>query len=508
MLSVARFELVQQLRSHVFWVVFLLSAAMVGGAIGIEALRVGMAGADSPAAWVIRAHQIWTLFYLFTAAAFAGEAVLRDRQTGMAELVRATPAPAAGYALGRFLGATAAVLLCFLSVPLALAVGLAWRGTPASPALLGWAYAVLAAPNLLLGSALFFGLATATGRMSMGLVGAVALLTLYGLAEGAGAPLPPLAEPFGFAALATGESLWLHRLLWTAVALLLAAAGILGYARRPVGAAPRTAAIADPARAPRADPRSGQPMPRPRRPSPLTQLRVRLGFELTQTIATPVFAALLLLGIANTVARLWGPAAAGEGMAALLIRLIDAFQLVPIAIALFFAGELFWREQESGIDALIDAAPAPGAILYLAKLGALAALLAALALGTAATAALVAMLRGGAADWGLALTGYALPKAWEWILFGIATLAIQSVSASKLAGWGFTILYLIGLLAVDQLGWEAPWLRIGGYPGAPVPPELSGAAGVGGWRIGWSAAALLLVALGCLAAERRRAAQR
>ncbi|HEX8388229.1 MAG TPA: hypothetical protein VF636_04350, partial [Sphingomonas sp.] len=97
---IAGYELRQQLRGRVFLIVFAVSATMVLGAGAIDALRVGYDDL-SGAAGVVRVHLVWTLFYLFTAAAFVADAVLRDEQSGMAPLVRASPVAPAAYLFGR-----------------------------------------------------------------------------------------------------------------------------------------------------------------------------------------------------------------------------------------------------------------------------------------------------------------------------------------------------------------------------------------------------------------------
>lgn len=147
--AIAWFELRQQVRGRVFAIVFAVSVLMVAGAELIDAMRVGV-GEARGAASVLRVHQVWTLFYLFTAAAFVADAVLRDEQSGMAGMVAAAPAPRGRYLLGRFAGGFGAVLLCFLSVPLTLWAGALLGGTRAPAGAYALAFFGLAAPNLLL----------------------------------------------------------------------------------------------------------------------------------------------------------------------------------------------------------------------------------------------------------------------------------------------------------------------------------------------------------------------
>ena len=102
MLPVFAFELRQQLRSHVFWIVFAISGLMVAGALWIPELRVGLSatGSVDGVGAILRTHLVWTLFYLFTAAALSADAVLRDDLTGFAPIIRSAPIRRRDYLLG------------------------------------------------------------------------------------------------------------------------------------------------------------------------------------------------------------------------------------------------------------------------------------------------------------------------------------------------------------------------------------------------------------------------
>ena len=158
--AVAAFELRQQLRSQVFWVVFAISAAMVLGSVGVDALRVGVSAGvlRNGVEAIVQTHLVWTLFFMFTTAALVADAVLRDDITGFAPVMQALPLRRRDYVLGRFAGAFLTVLLCYLSVPLAMLAGasMPWIDPvtvgPVRP--LGYAFALgtMAVPNLLLSS--------------------------------------------------------------------------------------------------------------------------------------------------------------------------------------------------------------------------------------------------------------------------------------------------------------------------------------------------------------------
>jgi hypothetical protein len=516
-------EVRQQLGGRVFWIVFAVSVLMVAGSMAIDELRVGLAdeGARTGAAAIVRMHLVWTLFFLFTAAAFVGEAAVRDEVSGFADLVRATAVNSRSYALGRFLGAFGAVLLCFVSVPSAMAAGGAvlGLGTGATEAHL-FAFFVLAWPNLFLASALFFALTSVTRSMTGCLLGAAGLLTLYGLASDSSSAGLSVIEPFGIAAVADamrgwgpaqrdvmlpalGGALLVNRLLWLAVAAVLVGLGAWlaeprsprsGVRRLPLrgvgdGAHPLHAAVvpADERRTlPSLNPRSGWSIV-------TMQICVRTVFEARRVVATPAFAVLLLMGLAAAAAA----AARVIGTPATVTALASSFQLVPVVVALFFAGELLWAEQEHNIEPLITATPAGRVVLVIPKLIALALILLLLAVMSAGAGAVTELAKGHSPELAAYLAWYIFPKTYEWLLLGALALFLQSLAPNKLAGWGYMIFYLIGSLALSKLGWDDPRYRYGGYPGAPLPPALSGAHGVGWYRLGWGSVAAVMVALAC-----------
>ena len=71
-----------------------------------------------------------------------------------------------------------------------------------------------------------------------------------------------------------------------------------------------------------------------------------------------------------------------------MARIDDAFRLVPIVVALFWAGELVWGERDFGLDEVIGSCPIPGWTLLLPKVLTLLLVLSA-CLGSAALAAMV-----------------------------------------------------------------------------------------------------------------------
>jgi ABC-type transport system involved in multi-copper enzyme maturation permease subunit len=519
MLPVFAFELRQQLRSHVFWIVFAISGLMVAGALWIPDLRVGLSatGSINGVGAILRTHLVWTLFYMFTAAALSADAVLRDDLTGFAPIIHSTPMRRRDYLLGRFLGAYAATIICFLSVPAAMMLaGLSMQSSGSTtPTAHVYAFLVIAIPNLFTGATLFFVLATALRSMLGALLGAVALLSLYGLGAGGGmGGLRSLLDPFGFTAIAEATAGWsefdkdarlpdlagtllLNRLVWIVVSCGILAVLVLAPRRkwRPVAmrAAPPPEEEGSSAWLART-----LPEPKHDRFTFLRQAIARTGLELRQLLSTPAFAVLLLLGLGNAAATNWQLFSdrTDAGTHEVIATLIDAFDLVPIVVAIFFAGELSWNEREHRIKELIGVTPAPDAALLLPKTLALGLALLALALASAAPALVVPGLRGaGAPAVPDLLLWYVVPKWFDWLLLGVLALFLQSLAPNKLAGWGLIVLYLIASLALEQMGFTEPIYRYGSYPGFPLSEPLSGETGTLPYRFYWSAFALLLTVL-------------
>jgi hypothetical protein len=498
-------ELRQQVRGPVFRIVAIVSLLMVVGAALTESLRIdAISNLGSGPELIIRVHLVWTLFYLFTAAAFVGEAATRDVETGFAPLVRATPVSRPAYLLGRFGGSAAAVLLSFMSVPVGL---LAARLLPAAnpdwvapvlPSTYALALLALSVPNLLLACALFLTLATATRSMKGCLVGAVGLLTLYALGSSGGG-FAFLFEPFGFVAaqaLQTGDPLPLiyNRALWLSIAVLLVVTAIWLDAHTVRRIANERALAATDA--------EGRPQSlhlslvaaHHGTSTQLLQLLTRTRHHVGETVTAPPFVVLLLLGLASCLASLWPAVQVQASISDLLIVLVRSFALVPVVVVLFFAGEIHWSDRAHRIDRIINATPVPRTILLLAQVLALSAILLLLALVTGAGVPVLLLVSGRNPEIEAVLSAYVFFKAYDWVLLGVLAWVLQTFSPSKFAGWGYFVLFLIGTMGLIQAGVTDPVVHYGRYPGAPLPPLLSGERGASAYQAAWGIVALLMLA--------------
>lgn len=529
---VAAFEFHFQRGGPVFYASAAIFFLLTFGAVTVEQVQIGAGGnvfANSPYA-IAQTHLILSLFFMFTATAMIAGVVLRDDDTGFSPIIRTTRISRDAYLFGRFAGALFAAALALAAVPLAIFIGslMPWL----DPETLGpnhlrdyaLAYGVLALPNLFVTGALFFALATTTRSMLGTYLGVIALLALYLVLNIALGPRPELEralavlDPFGLAAFeqATryqsaaernteaialeGQLLW-NRLLWLligCVALLLARVlfRFEGRSERSSSAKPDEPEHMTPA------PAGFLAVPRFDRHTALTQLALRCRLEMRQIFGSPAFGILVALGLFNAGAGLWF---SGEMFGTprfpvthtLIPILIGTFSLVPVIVAIYYAGELVWRERDCRLHEIVDATPIPNWAYVVPKSLAIAlVLVATVAFGMLAAMA-VQLLRGYTYfELDKYLLWYLLPTAFDMILLAILAVFVQALSPNKYTGWGVMALFLVATLVLFNVGIEHPLILYGTAPEVPLS-DMNGAGHYwqAAWwlRLYWGAAAVLLL---------------
>lgn len=550
---VAAFEWRYQLRSPVFWVGCLIFFLIAFGSVTSDNIQLGSRGnvhLNAPYA-ILQTTGILSLFALFVVVAMVANVVIRDDETGFAPILRSTSIDKTSYLVGRFVGANAAALVVLAMVPLAVAVGAAmpWQDPEKiGPFRLGdYAYALFAfaLPTLLIVSAGFFALATATRSMMWTYVGAVAALVLFFVSRGLLRDpqfdtFAALSDPFGLSALNQATKYWTaaerntllppmsglllaNRLLWTGVAIALF---VLAYrmfrfeSRGSKAAAAPHAAEADAAPAAR---RGALPVSRADRGTRWAQLWRLARFDMAFVFRSPAFFVLLGIGVLNSGGALWYTGEwYGSGsypVTRLMVQALNgAFTIMPIIIAIFYAGELVWRDRERRMHEIIDATAAPDWAHLVPKILAITLVLAACAGVAVASGLLVQSLKGYFHyDLGRYLLWFALPMTVAALQIAVLSVFVQVLVPQKFIGWGVMLLYIVAAVAMGSAGYEH---HLYDYAGSsPVP--LSDMNGMGRFWIGqawfqfyWSAFALVLAVLayalwrrGALATLRSRVPQ-
>ena len=540
-LQIAKFEFRFQTRNPVFWVAAGIFFLLTFGAMTVDEIQIGSGGnthANSPFA-IAQTHLIWTIFFMFVTTAFVSNVVVRDDETGFGPMIRSTRISKFDYLIGRFAGAFTAAALAFLSVPLAMWIGstMPWLDAetlgPNRLDYYAFAYLVIALPNIFLTSAIFFALATITRSMMGTYLGVIGFLVAYFVVlntlqdEPGMERVMALGDPFGGGAYFLTTRYWtaaernmlvpgfegdllLNRLLWLGIAAAFLAVAYLTYRFAEKGISKRKqkkqkliaqAAAAAPAVA---APIARLPDARFNGATARAQLWSRTKFEMKQVFKSPAFLVLLALGLFNAFAGLW---AGGAGdlfgtptipvTRSLVPILMGSFSLIPIIIAIYYAGELVWRERDRKMHEIVDATPLPNWAYVVPKTIGVSLVLLATLLISVVAAVLVQTLKGYTNyELGKYFLWYVLPIGFDVVLLAILAVFVQALSPNKYAGWGIMVLYVVLTIVAASIGLEHNLYIFGQTPQTPVS-DINGAGDYwqGAWwfRLYWGAFSLLLL---------------
>jgi ABC-type transport system involved in multi-copper enzyme maturation permease subunit len=537
LLRIARFELRYLLRNPLVWVtaaatfVFLFAAISTGLELGSEGGLL-----QNAALATLRNALMASLTYVFVTTAFVAGAVTRDDDTGFGPIIRSTRITKFEYLTGRFLGAFAVAALCLLLVPLAswLATLMPWvaPGTVGPNRLVDHLYAwlLIALPNVFIHAALFFALATITRSMMATYLGVVAFVSGYFALQGAFADRPQLqtvmqlADPFAMRAVQDAVRYWsvaernvmlppftgallYNRLLWIGIAVLcltlahaayrFADQGMSRRQRRKHRLAERDAVMADLAPA-----TSSASLPAPRHDGAARRalLWMRTRFEVRQVAFHPAFIVLMAWGMYITgLVLLTQRDPDGRPSYPTTLSMIpeidEAISMVLLVVAIYYAGELVWRERDRRMDVIVDATPMPNWAYVVPKMLAMVVVLVGILLVTVVASVLVQLsLDFTDLEIGKYLLWYVLPRTWDMLLLAALAIFVQAISPHKVVGWGIMVAFFFW----QQLNTTVDHnlLLFGGTPYVPLS-DINGAGSFwhAAWmfRVYWGAFAVMLL---------------
>ncbi len=521
--QIARFELRYQLRNPVFWTVAILFFLLTFGSMTIDQIKIG-SGANihknAPMA-VAQIHQIMSIFFMFVTTAFVANVIVRDDESGFGPMVRSTRVAKFDYLMARFLGAFAAAALAFAAIPLAIWLGslMPWvdQETLGPNRLHDFAYAyfLLALPNVFLTAAIFFAVATMTRSMMYSYLGVVVFLMLY-LALNSILRFKPewratgsYFELFGIGALTTTTRYWTASeansglpafagvLLWNRVITIgvgLVAMAIayarFSFAERGVSKRRLRKQQRATTKLAATPPLTVDRLPAAR-PSEAnwTRMSARCRFEMALVFRSPAFVVLMLIGLFNT---LGGMLFANEMFGAPIRQLTFAviatlegtFSIIPLIIAIYYSGELVWRDRERGMHEIVDATSLPNWAYLVPKVLAITGVLFATAVMAALTACVVQLARGQTdLALGQYLAWWVLPMTADAVILAILAVVVQALSPNKYVGWAIMVVYLVGTITLTNMGFEHPLYQYGST-GTVQLSDMNGAQ-IGGPRAWW-----------------------
>ncbi|MEN9807062.1 MAG: hypothetical protein RL756_1582, partial [Pseudomonadota bacterium] len=525
---IAAFELGYQLRSPLFSVSFALFFLLTFAATTIDQVQIGNAGQvfrNAPFA-LLQTVGIMNLFGLFVVTAFVANAVVRDDETGFAPILRATRLRKPDYVLGRFVGSTTVACLVMAAVPIGVLVGslMPWQDPEKiGPFILGhYAYAlfVYSVPTVLVMAAGFFALATATRSMMWCYVGVIAFLVLYTasqmmLSEPELEELGSLLDPFALGALFDATKYWTvserntrlpelaggllyNRILWLSLGAVLLAVAYAVFrpeaSRQTVDRKGKSVSVA-------ALP-TLKPLARPAPGHSWAALRAMIRLDMLFVLRSPAFAVLLALGLFNALSGLSSVAEMGgvpyfPVTRAVVEMLTGAFAIIPLIVAIYYGGELVWRDRDYRMHEIVDATATPSWVFVLPKVLAMGLVLLSSLLIAMLGAVLFQLIKGYThLELGSYLLWFVLPVLIGSLQYAILSIFVQTLVPSKAAGWAIMLLQVVASIALATTGFEHRLYNFG--DAAPVP--LSDMNGMGHFWIArawhqfyWTAFALMLL---------------
>lgn len=506
--EIFRFELRQQLKSPLFWMIMLAFAALAFAAAGSDSIQVGggVGNTHRNAPYVVVSMlTVFLVLSMFLITVFVAGAALRDFDTNTAELFFSTPVRRSQYLGGRFAAGYVAAVLVMVAVALGLMTGvlMPWvdpaRIGPTSLHAYVYAFTVFVLPGLFFISAFLFLLATLTRSLLATYIGVIAFFVLWqiGLVTSSNLEhrtLGALLDPIGIGATDLVTRYWsaedrntrlpdlagillANRAIWIAVSAAMIGATLalfrpdregfrLWRRRRSTGKSPVAVSASPTARA-----------------LPVVTLHTDASARWTQFLKLAWFDTRGVLGgvaflvmIAFGLMNLGGALAFSDEIFGtqtypvthLMNEAMDgSYNFLLLIIVAFYAGELVWRERSGGINAVTDAFPLPDWIPLLSKLTAIATVIMAFLLAGCVECVIYQLWHGyHHIQPGLYLSNAAL-VALRFLLIAVLALFLQVIANNKFLGYLLIVIYIVSRIAFSQLHFDHHLYNYGTAPGTP-----------------------------------------
>jgi ABC-type transport system involved in multi-copper enzyme maturation permease subunit len=408
--EVFRYELAYRVRSASTWLyagfLFLIAFWIVHvGATGGAEIKV-----NAPQRVAETAALFCGLFGLLVTAALVSDAAIRDRTVGMDSLLFTTRLRPPEYLGGRFLAALATNGILVLAIPIGLAVGSLMpylereQFGPNHFAAYLQPVLLFLLPNLVLTGAILFTIAALTRKAIPVYLGAIAIFIGYIVAANywsgiANPMLSVLADPLGINALKGMTEYWTASerntrfvgfppmLLWNRLLWLAIAAALLGVLQRTFRFVQRdergrgAVTVDAPGEERSTDavpPVEGVFGPRTRVRQTLAVMRQSLAEVMSGRAFQVAFVAaigLVLLWGWNVGNTLYETITLPVTHLVAGVVLAQRAIIIPWLVIIVYAGELVWKDRETGAAAIADAVPVRTGVALLGRFLALVAII-------------------------------------------------------------------------------------------------------------------------------------
>jgi len=546
--SLLRFEWRYHTRQASFYAASFLFLLM---GFALTATRFGPDNVRLNSPWlVMEGMGLLSLLSLFAVAIFASNAVLRDVEHSMLEIVYTTPVGRFHYLFGRFSGAALATMTVASLTVIGMIVAsfMPWI----SPERLGpftllpylWALLVVMLPNVLFGTALLFAIAALTRSAVATYVGAVIGYVLYfavsaltnsplmaAAKPGAGGGTAvALLDPFALSSFFEVTRYWsiaekndrfvaltgsflTNRILWLAMASAIFvfvystfSFRVLRRSRRRDRGATRAEAIE--AAAPIVTGRAKQVTPRIH-PDWFSSYLSATKVEWRALVWNLPFLLLLLLWMGLVGTEMYSDLFSAEYRTALypttslIIRSIrQPLGLFGTILLLYLSAEVLWREKRHRMSSIIDTTPVPGSAMIAGKWTALAGMIAAIITSGIAIGVILQLSKGYTSFEPLLYLSLFYFSGLPLLLLAAAATLIHVFSPGKYAGMVLVVLFVVYTRAASSIGLAHQLWQFGSVPTVEhydidgFGPNVA----VFGWLVlHWSVIAALFLTIASLA---------
>jgi ABC-2 type transport system permease protein len=442
----------------------------------------------------------WTLtmsfvFFMITSA-IMGVSVVRDFDHNMEEILFSHPLKKSQYLFGRFFGSFVTLVLINCGVWMGLIIGLyvsefvpwnvAWRGQPILP-FNAWHYFqpffLFTIPNLFVTGALFF-MSGALGRNSLIIyTQGIFLLVLYQigstlLGDIESRQLAALIDPLGIHTFRYVTQYWTpqeqntmlvplqglvlyNRVLWVGIGVIALVITYYGFSFRTVR---NSLSLKKPAsdlgeeKQPVTDDSSREAYVLDPKAS-FSQI-FRMAFFYFKMIwkeipflAVVAGGLLLLVVNAFNMTSMYGGSSHPTTYS--ILNLMNTFTLSFLVIAIFYTGELLWKEKSMNIHLMIDALPTPTFATLVAKFLSMALIYISL-LMLLIVAGVITQAAYGNYSFDLPVYfGTLFTSTFSFLLlYTLITIFIQVLVRNKFVGFALTIVFFIVESMLSQIGVE------------------------------------------------------
>ena len=501
------FELRQQLKSPLFWLIALAFAALAFGAACSDNIQIGggIGNIHRNAPYVVvQWLTVFTVIGMFLITVFVAGAALRDFDAGTAELFLATPMSRSAYLAGRFSAGYLAAICVMIAVALGTLTGvlMPWvdpeRLGPTAWSAYLYAFGVFVLPDLFFISAFLFLLATLTRSLLATYIGVIAFIVFRMIAGVTAGNLEhhtvgALIDPFGLGAFELATRYWSandrntrlpeitdvllgNRAIWFTIGAAMFTAALalfrpdregvrLWRKKRAVAAAPSIASTSAATALPSVSLQTNAS-------ARWTQFLKLAWFDARGVLGGVPFLVMLACGLLNLGANLAFSNRMFDTKVYPVTHLMNeamdgSYRVLLFIIIAFYAGELVWRERSGRISEVTDAFPLPDWIPLLSKLVAIASVIVLFLLAGGAECVVYQLGRGyHHLEPGLYLSNLALTTL-QFLLLAALALFLQVIANNKFLGYLFIVIFYVSAMALGALDFDHNLYNYGSVPAAP-----------------------------------------